>query len=181
MTSLHSLVATLRVCTGILFCNCHIQKGVEYPTMTPLSFPLKQRWLKVEVGEGHKDLFAGTALSSRLPLSLHSHVRKEKKGDFATLLHLRVHLFPWLCRATVNSKWMSRPSYTCCMLFVPAVQGRIQVVGKLGGREEREYYWLWATPIESKILTFSNQDEIQSMAAFQRFLLETETERKMRK
>lgn len=35
---------------------------------------------KVEVGEGRKDLFVGTAVSSRLPLSLHSHAREEIKG-----------------------------------------------------------------------------------------------------
>lgn len=137
MTSLHSLVATLRVCTGTLFCNCHIQKGVEYPTMTRLSFPLRQRWLKVEVGEGHKDLFARTAFSSRLPLSLYSHVRKEKKMEALQPRCTCVYTCSRDYVVRVNSKWMSRPSYTCCMLFVPAVQGRIQVVGKLGGGGER--------------------------------------------
>jgi len=79
--------------------------------------------MKVKIGEGRKDLFVGTALSSRLPLSLHSHAREEKR-DFATPLHLHVHLFlPRLRRATTSSKWVSRPSYTCRVLLAPGYVG----------------------------------------------------------
>lgn len=54
---------------------------------------------------------------------------RRKRGTLQPRCTCVLHLFSRLCRATTNSKWVSHPSYTC-RVFVPDVQGRIQVVGQ---------------------------------------------------
>jgi len=56
--------------------------------------PSQRQWMKVEVGERHKDLFVGTGSFKLAPFVLAFARKKRKKGDFTTPLHLRVHLFP---------------------------------------------------------------------------------------
>jgi len=60
----------------------------------PSCVPSQRQWMKVEVGEGHKDLFVGTGFFKPAPFVLAFARKKRKKGDLATPLHLRVHLFP---------------------------------------------------------------------------------------
>lgn len=134
------LDAALRARCGTLFCNCHIQRGVEYPTI-PSFVPSRRRWMKVAVGKGHKDLFVGTTPSSRLPLSLHSHARGGKKGtlqprctcvctcscDYAVRLQVRNG-----CRALVTPA----ASYLCL-----ACTGSNSGSRQNWGRKETEYCW----------------------------------------